>query len=212
MDEGEKEVEMLKEKTGKRRMFSPQFGEFVMIDRSPGELEHMKAIDRKITKPAFSVVLRYMYIAPSELFQSSFGRRSILSVMNQYASEWVNKFRHNVHAWTLSKIWYYPYIFPGRRGYWRKARLYKYYRERKMYQETFAMTVLDMKLFNWGWRPRRFSNMVLNTEELATIYHPPTYIVLTGPLIKRVEARKTGPPAGLPIYGEGSEDLPLEKK
>ena len=81
-----------------------------------------------------------------------------------------------------------------------------------MYQETFGMTVLDMKLFNWGWRPRRFSNMVLNTEELATIYHPPTYIVLTGPLIKRVEARKTGPPAGLPIYGEGSEDLPLEKK
>lgn len=209
MEEGEKAVEEIKEKTGKRRMFSPQFGEFIMIDRSPGELEHMKAIERKVTKPAFSVIIRYMYMSPAETFASSFGRRSILLVMNQYASEWINKFRHNVHAWTLSKIWYYPYIFPKLRGYWRKVRMYQNYCGRKMYQENFAMTLLQAKLFNWGFRPRRFSNMILNVEELATIYHPPTYIVLTGPLIKREESKKMGPPAGLPIFGEeGNEDLP----
>lgn len=213
VEEGEKEVEMLKEKTGKRRMFSPQFGEFVMIDRSPGELEHMKAIDRKITKPAFHVVLRYMYISPAEFFASSFGRRSILIAMNQYASEWINKFRHNTAAWTLAKLWYFPHVFPGRRGFWRKVTLYDNYRKRRMYQESTAMTILDMKLFNWGFRPRRFAErMILNVEELATIFHPPTYIVLTGPLIKRVEAKKGGPPAGLPIYGEGEEGLPIDKE
>lgn len=207
--EGEQEVDKIKEKTGKRRMFSPQFGEFVMIDRSPGELEHIKAVERKIEKPAFSVVLRYLYFSPPEFFVSGFGRRSILMAMNQYASEWLNKFRHNVHAWTLSKIWYFPHIFPKKRGFWRKVRIYHNYRERAMYPETFMNSLLSMKLFNWGFRSRRFSDMVLNVEELATIFHPPTYIVLTGPVIKRVEARKIGPPAGLPIYGEGSEDLPL---
>ena len=109
----------------------------------------------------------------------------------------------------MSKVWYFPYIFPKLRGYWRKVRMYNNYRDRKMYQESFAMTLLQAKLFNWGLRPRRFSNMVLNVEELATIFHPPTYIVLTGPLIKREESKKMGPPAGLPIYGEaGEEDLP----
>jgi len=208
MAEGEAEVNKIKEETGKRRLFSPQFGEFIMIDRSPGELEHMKAVERKITKPAFSVIIRYMYMSPAETFISSFGRRSILLVMNQYASEWINKFKHNTSAWTLSKIWYYPYIFPARRGYWRKMRLYERYRERRMYQESAMMTFLQMKLFNWGFRPRRFSTMVLNVEELATIFHPPTYIVLTGPLIKREESKKLGPPAELPIYGEIDEGLP----
>ena len=78
-----------------------------------------------------------------------------------------------------------------------------------MYKEAFMATLFDLRLFNWGFRPKRFSDMVLNVEELATIFHPPTFIVLTGPLIKRVEARKIGPPAGLPIYGEGEgEKLP----
>lgn len=211
--EGEKEVEKIKEDTGKRRMFSPQFGEFVMIDRSPGELEHMKAIERKIEKPAFHVALRYMYLSPPELFSSAFGRRSVLQAMNQYASEWQNKFRHNVAAWTLAKIWYSPYIFPGRRGHWRKIRLYERYRRRDMYPDSWAATLLSMRLFSWGFLPRKRSNMILNVEELATIFHPPTAAVLTGHLIKRVEARKIGPPAGLSIYGEGEEEeLPIDKE
>ena len=130
--------------------------------------------------------------------------------LNQYASETFNKFKYNVSAWTLAKIWYYPFIFPKRRARARQERIYYNYRSRNMYQETFSGTLLNMRLFNWGFKPRRMSKKLsLNTEELATIYHLPTYIVLTGPLIKREEAKKMGPPAGLPIYGEGdSEELP----
>ncbi len=208
---GEKEVEHIKETTGKRKMFSPAFGEFVMIDRSPQDVEDMKAISKNIEKPAFDVLIRYMYISPPEFFNSSFGRRSILSALNQYASETYNKFKHNTRAWTISKIWYFPHVFPKRRARARAERLYQNYRERKMYPHTFMATLLRAKLFDWGFRPRRASPMTLNVEELATIYHLPTYIVLTGPLIKRVEARKGGPPAGLPIYGEGEEELPIEK-
>lgn len=41
---------------------------------------------------------------------------------------------------------------------------------------------------------------VMNIERLATIYHFPSSTVLTAPFIQRVESRRTGPPAGLPIF------------
>jgi hypothetical protein len=43
---------------------------------------------------------------------------------------------------------------------------------------------------------------ILTTAELATIYHVPTAVVLTSPHIKRLESKKMGPPAGLPIFEE----------
>ena len=46
-----------------------------------------------------------------------------------------------------------------------------------------------------------------STEELATLYHLPSFPVLTAPFIKRVEAKRMGPPAGLQIFGE-EEDVP----
>ena len=175
---------------------------------SPAETEAMKAIERKVSKPAFDAVLRYIYFSPQNIFSSGFGRRSILSAMNQYASESANKFKHNVYAWTLAKLWYKPYIFPMHRAVGRRERLWEKYQTRDMYPDTITEAILTMKLFNWGFKPWSFHNLVLNTEELATIFHPPTILVLTGPLIKRVEARKVGPPAGLPIYGEEDEELP----
>ena len=48
----------------------------------------------------------------------------------------------------------------------------------------------------------------MNVEGIATLFHPPTAVVLTAPHVKRVESRKVGPPAGLPIFGEEEE---LEK-
>ena len=77
-----------------------------------------------------------------------------------------------------------------------------------MYSETTVGALLESKWYHFGFGARESSKMVLNTEELATIFHPPTIAVQTGPLIKRVEARKVGPPAGLPIYGEEGEELP----
>ena len=219
---GEDEIDRIKQKARYVRdpsgaeVIDPISGFPLLAFPSPGETEGMKAIDHKISKPAFDVVIRYMYMAPREVFNGSFGRRSIFSVMNQYASESHNKFVHNTYAWTLAKLWYPPYIFPRRRAAARRRWIYEKYRQREMYPDTFTEAILKMHLFHWGIRPYNLSpdrgfNAVLNTEELATIFHMPTPITLTGPLIRRVEARKGGPPAGLPIYGDGAEDLPLNK-
>ncbi|KKW18163.1 MAG: hypothetical protein UY60_C0019G0005 [Parcubacteria group bacterium GW2011_GWB1_50_9] len=209
--EGEKEIEHIKEITGKRKIMSPTLGEFIMMDRSPGDVEMMKAIDRNISKPGFNVIIRYLYISPKEMFVSSFGRRSILMAMNQYASETFNKFGHNTAAWTLAKFWYWPHLFPKRRARAKSIRIYENYRKRAMYAETFVGDFMNMKFFNFGFKQKRKTKVSLNTEELATIFHLPTGQVVTGHLLKRSEAKKAGPPAELPIFGEGGSDLPLER-
>jgi hypothetical protein len=55
-------------------------------------------------------------------------------------------------------------------------------------------------IFNW-WGSR---TDILSSESLATLYHPPTTLVVTAPHTQRVESRKMGAPAGLPIYADES--------
>ena len=214
--EGLHEITEIKEKSRtlrdpSGRVVTDESGYPLLAIPSPGEVEAMKAIERKIAKPAFDCVYRYMYMAPKEIFSGSFGRRTGYTIGGQYASESLNKFSPNVFAWTLAKIFYPPYIFPSSRAAARRTWLWERYRARDMYPDSKTEALLKMKLFHWGFKPWQASNLVLNTEELATMYHMPTILTLTGPLIKRVEARRGGPPAGLPIYGEeGEEDLPLE--
>lgn len=208
---GEKFVKELKEKVGRRQM-TTALGEIIMVDRSPGELEMMKAVERNIAKPGFDTLIRYIYIAPKDKdFDEGFARRGVFSSFNQYASEATNKFKHNTKVWTRTNFWFWPHIFPKSRKLARQTRIYDFYRRRKIYDEAFTGRILDIKLFHWGLKAKKIGMVTLNVEELATIFHPPTAVVLTGPLIKRVEARKVGPPAGLPIYGEKGEGLPEGK-
>ena len=61
---------------------------------------------------------------------------------------------------------------------------------------------------------RNFSNrssngatpFILNVEELASLYHPPS-ILVRAPLIKKVESRKVEPPFALPM-STGAPDEP----
>ena len=69
-----------------------------------------------------------------------------------------------------------------RRIYLRKRRLFKRY----------------VKRVAPFW-PRAGGTFVLNTEELATIFHFPGRIVVPAPAISRVEAKKGEAPPGLPV-------------
>jgi hypothetical protein len=203
--EGEKLVAVLKEKS-KTEVAGPT-GQITWVERSPGELEIIKAVERNLAKPGFDVLIRYIYIAPKEIFSEGFARRGVYSAFNQYASESLNKFKNNTNAWTKVAWYYYPWFFPSRRKFARQRRIYQNYRNRWIYDDPEASPLekyFGIDFFHFGIAARS-QRMVLNTEELATIFHPPTQVVLTAPLMKRVEAKKIGPPAGLPIYGEGDE-------
>lgn len=197
--------EMKKKARGEK---DPETGEIFFVMPSPGETETMKAIDRNIGKPAFNTVIRYIYIAPKEIYSANFGQRGVYSAINQYATESFNKFRHNIDVWTRASIWYRPYLFPKKRLNARKESIWRRYRIRKVYDDTLLGRILDVGLFHFSPKVYR-TKRVMNTESLATIFHPPTSFVLTAPFVKRQEARKGGAPAGLAIYGsEDEESLP----
>ena len=180
-------------------------GEIHMVMPSPGESETMRAIERKLSKPMFNAVVRTIYMGPKEGFSSNFGQRGIISAFNQYSSETYNRFRNNGKVWSRANMWYPPFIFPKRRLLGLKERIIANYRERRFYYETRLAWILQMHVSNFGVGGKI---MTLNAEELATLFHLPTIMAPTGSIMVKEEAKKAGPPAGLPIYGEEGDELP----
>jgi len=209
--EGEATVKKIKE-SSRIQVEKPYGTETIYMPLTKEEVGDLAAMERNISKPGFDTLIRYLYIAPTEVYSDTVPRRGVYGAFNQYASESLNKFIHNTRAWTRVNFWYFPHLFPKRRQISRQRRIYNDYRVRRIYEELKSPVlakIFKMTFFHWGFRAQSQGRMVLNTEELATIFHLPTNVVLTGPLIKRVEARKIGPPAGLPIYGESEEDKKL---
>ncbi|MCR4328589.1 MAG: hypothetical protein NUV53_03680 [Patescibacteria group bacterium] len=172
------------------------------LKRTPGETDVLEAIENNLSKPAFETIIRFMYFSPKPLFYDSFARRGITGMFNQYAALDLNMFKQNYSVSTRVKFWHWPHFFYDIRAEYRKASLLHCYRHRMMPHHTFMGKILYSQFFRWDFATK---TITLNVEALATLFHPPTFLVLTAPHIKRVESRKTGPPAGLAIYGNEKE-------
>ncbi|OGZ43728.1 MAG: hypothetical protein A2719_01415 [Candidatus Ryanbacteria bacterium RIFCSPHIGHO2_01_FULL_45_22] len=172
----------------------------VTVDRSPGEELALKAIEHNISKPGYQTMIRYVYLAPSAIYSKNTPWYGVLGAFNQYSSKAHNSFRHNGMVRTAVLWYYYPFFFPTWRQKYRRDKIYNKFRNREMAESGF-FTLLRTK------STISSSHFILNTEELATIYHYPSNIVLTAPSIKRIESRKVSSPAQLPGQGLG-EELP----
>lgn len=168
---------------------------------TPGEQDVIKAIERNISKPSFETLIRVFYHAPISIFSVNFARKGILGAINQYSSPIFNSFRSNSLAETRTRWINFPYLFVKKRVEARKQRILYNYRNRKMPEETSAGKLYTSHVFDINTKSSVF---VLSTAELATIYHVPAEQVLTAPHIKRMESKKMGPPAGLPIFADES--------
>ncbi|MBI4121406.1 MAG: hypothetical protein HY470_00405 [Candidatus Ryanbacteria bacterium] len=165
--------------------------------RTPGETEVLKSIEISISKSGYESLVRYIYIADKSVYNTNFAKRGTISAFNQHADRSMNFFLHNNSIYTQTKWINYPYFFPRQRAEGRKRRILENYHERKMPEEMVLSRYLHARALNFNTWQRTF---VLNTEELATLFHPPTNLVMTGPLIKRVESKRMGPPASMPIF------------
>jgi len=135
------------------------------------------------------------------MFYDSFARRGLVGSFNQYSALDLNSFRQNFKVGTKLNAWNWPFLFYRKRLKYRRQRLLYNYLHWKQPQVNTWAKVMSMYLFNFNLASRKF---YLNIEGIATLFHPPSKYVLVAPHIKRVESRKAGPPAGLPIYGEES--------
>ena len=198
-EKGAKMVKRLQEST-RTVTESPDGGGRVMVDRTPGQELALKAIERNIAKPGYKTRIRYVYLAPESIYNRNTPWYGVLGAFNQYSSKAHNSFRHNTSVRTATLWFYWPYFFPAWRMNYRRKNVYSEFLQRKMPESAFIMQLMTKQTLST-------SLPVLNTEELATIYHFPSNIVLTAPSIQRVESRKVGPPASLPTQTQ-TDELP----
>lgn len=144
---------------------------------SEGEKEAAKAIERSISKPAFDVGIRGLYLADADKF-SGINIPGMIGAWRQYGSENLNSLKPKTPLFKFSYPWQ---DYKDKRKNRIKIRFFDAYRRRSY--------------FHWPYKGQPF---VMNTEELATIFHFPGSVVQT-PTFKRIEAKKTEPPSNLPV-------------
>ncbi|MEK7479350.1 MAG: hypothetical protein AAB634_02345 [Patescibacteria group bacterium] len=201
-----KYIDEYKEKTSGRHTTITAAGTQTIVNvRTPGETDLLKEMEVNIGKPAFNTMIRAVYISKQENFYGAYPMRGILAPFNQYSGVSRNSFSWIMPQLTRTKVWYFPYVFPRLRLEFRKQRLLFNYFERNLPWETFMSKLLTSHPLNQNFHMK---TSVLNIEAIASLFHPPTDIVLTGPHIPRQESRRAGPQAGIPIFGD---DADIEK-
>lgn len=179
-------------------------GAKVPLPATPGRNEMIAAVERKLTKAAFNVVIRLAYISPGAEMKSgsAFARGGIVGAFNQYAAPKLNSFKANGGTTTRIDKWKFPHIAVDSRLEYKKQRLLHNLRLRVNPPETFTAKLMSSFFHDLNFDTKHIE---LSFDEMATIFHPPSSVVLTAPHLRRVESKKAGPPSGLPIFGEEEE-------
>jgi hypothetical protein len=175
-DEGKKLVEKLMKEAGVLpKSEKPKEGtiEMGIFKLTPGQTEVIKAIERDVAKLGFDTGIRGLYLARNERF-NPVNIASLVGTMKQYNTLNLNGFKP-VNSTTVD------YFFKKKREAGKKKIMLDAFRQRSYFYMPY-----DRKPF------------VLNTEELATIFHFPGRVAET-PTFGRIEARKGEAPTDLPI-------------
>ncbi len=154
---------------------------------SPKDREITKGIIDKTSKIGFNTTIRWVYIAKKDIFSKAMGA-AISGMFRQFSAQNLNGFKPDRNTipkadwpfgfmgnWPLKLI---PYPWEKSGTYFKKKKLFENYISRSLGDKT----------------------IILNIEELTTMYHLPS-IEVKAPLLERIEARKGTPPAGLPVKG-----------
>jgi hypothetical protein len=145
---------------------------FMML-LTPGERDIIEAIENKISKLGFNTNIRFLYVDKRDSFTRS-NIAAVMSTFHQFSTQNLNSLRPNLESLTVVRG--NLKLNKTRRLWYKKRRIWDAYR----------------KLI---W-PRKTS--ILNTEELATIFHFPL-ITVEAPLLGRIDTKRGEPPSNLPI-------------
>jgi hypothetical protein len=144
--------------------------------------ERVSLIERKIGKPGYKTKIRHLYIAPKERFDGT-KKSLVIGAIRPLGSIMTNQFKPDTKfTWTgmeykISPTLEKPYIDYVVKE--RKKLIFKGYKERDIH--------LGMPMF------------ILNTEELATLYHFPISETGIAAPVEKIDAKKAAPPVNLPV-------------
>jgi len=141
-----------------------------------GEMDAIFAIERSITKPGFDTGIRVLYLAKKDNFDKM-AISAMTNAFKQFSSPDLNGFKPG----KITSFNFPWQDFLGSRLAKMKVRMFNAYVARGYFNPPFKIVP-----------------MVMNTEELATIFHFPGQVVRT-PTFERIESRKGEPPVNLPF-------------
>ena len=151
---------------------------------TPGEREVLGAIEMKMSKPVFECAARFIYLGRRDVwFKPNW--RLAMAYSSQYTT-------NNLNAMvplgrTLTKIKKYFLLRPLNATPIRERRMYL--RCRKLFRNYINRLS--------PFFPEHGGTFKLNTEELASLYHFPSWEISPVPGVQRLDSRK-GPPPELP--------------
>ncbi|TAL49018.1 hypothetical protein EPN83_01970 [Patescibacteria group bacterium] len=137
------------------------------------------AIERSISKPAFDTMIRCVYLARKDVY-NSFNISGLTGVFKQFSSQTLNGL-----AVKWKTKFEYPWEdFRGIRRVKNEMKMLDAYKRRSYFQPPYRF---------FHGKP-----FILTSEEVATLYHFPGGVATT-PTFARIASRKAEPPANLPI-------------
>jgi hypothetical protein len=176
-DQAKEEVEKIKKAAtpqikGPDGTTSPGFPNYTKM-----QTDIIAALERSVAKLSFDVGVRGIYLATNKEFFDPSNQGGLSSVWKQFSS-------HNLNGLKPKNTT--SFDFP-----WQDFFGGKLLKKKKELLEAY-------KARGYFFDPYEEKHMVLNSEELATIYHFPGKVVQT-PSFNRVTSKKAEPPANLPM-------------
>src|SRR3989338_3409096 len=170
--------------------------------RTPDFLANsIKAMSAKTGKLGFETGIRLMYVAKKEVFVRN-RARDLRTVWRQYAKPDCNQFerKNNTQADAYGGV----FLISKQTVMTLANRMFHEYRERSFFHVPMRRKILSTANIPWpfssmfypAYKPHK--TYVLNTEELATLWHFPGQI-LKVPTLERIESKESSPPTNLPI-------------
>lgn len=161
---------------------------------TPGLRRVLEAVQNKVSKTGFGTKIRIVYLARKEVYSKPKAVAGILGAINQYNTLDMNGFKTDKLTKTKKKRWWAELRWP----FWLSP-IKEFYRKQ------------NKILKNYKYRDNigGSSRFVLNTEELATLFHFPVSTV-EAPMVKKTGSRRAEPPFDLPVVED--EGLPISKK
>lgn len=179
---GEAEIEKFMAKfkvKGKGTEEAPSLGMFTM---TPGERRTIEAMQIKMGKTGFSTKIRFIYVGEKGVFRKGPIIGAMKGALLQYAE--LNEFKS------------YGLVSPKTDYFWQKNKIFEYlsfgfYKTWRTRQNRIIKNYIGRDI--WAGGPM----YILNSEELATLYHFPMTEV-KAPLVRKTESKKAEPPFSLP--------------
>lgn len=146
-----------------------------ILQLSPGEKFVLESIERKASKIGFNSKIRFIYVAKKDVMKKAKAVQPFIGSIKQVNTFNMQALKPSSKVGVNGTLWW----FKDRRNNERKTKMLRGYRKR-----------------DGGTGLNKF---FMSAEELATLWHFPILIQVKAPGLRRIEAKKSEPPANIPF-------------